>query len=160
MPTIKTAPTPFFCLHDQIGSQRVSFDVPADGEKMLVILNGKRFESPLIKVPQTGRMTMSVPALRMSQGQPTDKPRELAVFFGPYDKMPVITHHAIGQKSNSCPRDGFLKNTFERFVVFRFRKDRQPTIRTIQNVVNPSASRSSFRSTHAKTNTESVPQCQ
>ena len=51
VPTVKTAPPPFFSAHDEIRPQWVAFNVPADREKLLVVLDWKGFETPLIEVP-------------------------------------------------------------------------------------------------------------
>ena len=63
----QASPTPLFCSVDQIGFERVALDVPADGQKVLVVLNGKRFESTLIKMSSSGIAAMSMPALSVCQ---------------------------------------------------------------------------------------------
>ena len=48
VPTVETAPPPFFGAHDEIRPQRVSFNVSADRQKMIVVLDRKGFETSLI----------------------------------------------------------------------------------------------------------------
>ena len=47
VPAVETAPPPFFGLQDQIRPQRVSFNVPANRQKMIVVLDRKGFETSL-----------------------------------------------------------------------------------------------------------------
>ena len=153
---METTPTPVFRSLHQIGSQSIAFDVPAQGEKMIIILHRKRLESPLIKVPGTRRFTMSVPSLRVSQRQPADKPRQLIIFLRPHDQMPVISHQAIGQQPCSRPSHRFLKHGFECDEIFILRKDRAPRVRTVQNMINPTTWSCSFWSSHHTTIPDSI----
>lgn len=73
VPAIETAPTPVFRTFHQLRPQSIAFRIPAHRQKVVIVLNRKRFESPLIQMTRTSGFAMSVPALRMSQGQPADK---------------------------------------------------------------------------------------
>ena len=73
VPAMKTAPTPVFRTFHQLRPQSIAFHIPAQRQKVVIALNRKRFESPLIQVTRTSRFAMSVPALRMSQCQLADK---------------------------------------------------------------------------------------
>ena len=74
-PAIQTAPAPVFGARDQVRAERIALDIPADRQAMLVILHGKRFEPPLIQMPRPRTLPISMPALRVSQRQPTHEPR-------------------------------------------------------------------------------------
>ena len=63
VPAVETAPPPLFGLSNEIRPQGISFHVPADRQKVIVILDWKGFETPLIEVPQAGRLAVSMPAL-------------------------------------------------------------------------------------------------
>ena len=82
---------------------------------------------------------MSMPALRMSQRQPADKPRQLIIFLRPQDQVPVISHQTIGQKPSPGPSHRLLKHRLERDEVFILREDRHPRVRTVQHMINPTA---------------------
>jgi hypothetical protein len=57
--------------------------------EVLILLDGKRLEAALVNVPRPRTVTMSVPALRVRQGQPTGEAGEFAVFARPDDQVPV-----------------------------------------------------------------------
>jgi hypothetical protein len=48
-PLPQATPSPVFSFLNKVGSQRVPFHVPANGEKVFIPLNRKRFESSLIQ---------------------------------------------------------------------------------------------------------------
>ena len=65
MPAVEAAPPPLFGMQDEIRPQRVSFHVSADRQKMLIVLDRKGLETSLVQMPQSRRLSMSMPALRM-----------------------------------------------------------------------------------------------
>ena len=71
---MQTAPTPVLSSLHQIGSQSIAFHIPADSMEMGIVLNRKRFESPLIEMTRPRRLAMSMPTLGVCQRQPTHKP--------------------------------------------------------------------------------------
>ena len=93
----QASPTPLFCSIDQIGLECVAFNIPADRQKMFIILDGKGFKSALIKMTGSGISAMSVPALRVCQREPADKSRQLSIFVRFDDEVPVIAQHAKRQ---------------------------------------------------------------
>ena len=153
---METTPTPVFRSLHQIGSQSIAFDIPAQGQKVIIIMHGKRLEASLIKISRAGRFAMSVPSLRLSQRQPADKPRQIIIFLRPHDQMPVISHQAIGQQPCSRPSHRFLKHGFECDEIFILRKDRAPRVRTVQNMINPTTWSCSFWSSHHTTIPDSI----
>ena len=148
MPSEQAAPLPLFGSRDQIRPQGISFHRPTDRQKVLVVLDRKRFESPLVQVLPTRRLTVSMPSLRVRQCQPADKFRQLAVFFGPDDEVPVISHHTRGKQPNPASINGFFEDSFKRLTVLRRQKDRRPRMSAIENVVNPTTRSSPFWSSH------------
>jgi hypothetical protein len=90
MPSVQAAPLPLFGSRDPIRPQGISFHRPTDRQKMFVILDRKRIEPPLIKMPPTRGLTVSMPSLVVRPCQPADKLRQLAVFLGPDDEVSVI----------------------------------------------------------------------
>src|SRR5580658_7084255 len=62
--------------------------------------------------------------------------------MGLQDEMPVIWHQTKRQEVRPCPFHRLFQDPFERFEVGGVIKDSQPTIGTIENVVNQSTIRS------------------
>jgi hypothetical protein len=87
-------------------------------------------------------------ALRMSQCEPTDKPRQFIVCARPDDHVPMIGHHTIREQSRLEPLDGIFQYAFEGGIVVIMFKDRLSRVRPIQHVKDQSASGSSFGSSH------------
>ncbi len=74
---------------------------------------------------------MGAPTLRVRQGKPAHKSRQLAVDVRLDHEMPVIGHQAPCQEVDSVALDGFLEDRFERVVVRVFFDNRHPRIATI-----------------------------
>ena len=64
---------PLFRTIHQMRPQRVSFNVAADCQEMLILLDGKRLEASLIEVTRPRAVPLGVPALSMCQRQPPNE---------------------------------------------------------------------------------------
>ena len=106
---------------------------------MIVLLNRKRLESPLVNVPGAGGMTMGVPALRVGEGKPADEPRQVAVLAGPDDQMPMVGHHAMGEQAHARSLDRLLKDAFERFEVGVLVKERHAAAGSVESMIDIAA---------------------
>jgi len=102
----ETRPAPKFGARNKIGPQRVSLDVAADLEKVVVSLHRKRLESTLINRAGAYRAVRGMPALRMRNGEPMQEIREIVVSLWPQHEMPMIGHQANkpGYASARAPR--------------------------------------------------------
>ena len=89
------------CTLHQVRFECISLDVAADGVEVVVILNGKGFEPPLINVAGSRAVAMGMPALSVRERQPSREIRKLPVEFRPGDKMPVIRHRG---RDRCCQR--------------------------------------------------------
>jgi hypothetical protein len=58
---------------DESRPQGVTFDIPADGEKMVIPLDGKRFKAALVQMARARAMVMGVPTLGMGYRQPSQE---------------------------------------------------------------------------------------
>lgn len=47
---------------DQVGSQRVAFHIPADGQEMFILLDGERLVKPLVEVAESDAVAVEVPS--------------------------------------------------------------------------------------------------
>ena len=152
--TVQAAPWPVFGSLDQVCPQGVPLDVATGREQVLVALHRERLETALVDVPAAPAVAVRVPALRVGQRQPADKPREFAVPARPDDQMPVVGHHAIGQQPCPLALDSLLQNPLKGLVVTVVLEDGHAGVGTIEDVIDQSAVICSFRSSHGSEDNE------
>ena len=87
---------PVFRSGDQLRPQRIAFHIARDRQEMRIGLDRKRFEAALIDRSGPGRVMVSMPALRVRDGNPPQHLRELSIMPRPEEEMPVIRHQARG----------------------------------------------------------------
>src|SRR5258708_38930028 len=75
----QAGPAPVLRSLDQVGAERVAFNVTHDSEEMRILLHGETLETPLIEMATTQRMVMRVPAHRMGVRQPLHEGSQFAV---------------------------------------------------------------------------------
>src|SRR5262249_12413836 len=96
------------CEPEQVGPQRVSLDVAGRRVQVVVFLDQKRLEAPLVEMPRANRLAKGMPALGVGQRQPTDELRKFAILLWPKDQVPVIRHQheqiRIGERSTTSAR--------------------------------------------------------
>ena len=88
-------PFPIIGLLNQIGTQRVAFDISQHLIEMVVGFDRKRLVPALVKMPITDATLMLLPAGYMRDGESLHEPRQVVIRLGPKNKMPVIRHQAI-----------------------------------------------------------------
>jgi hypothetical protein len=137
-PTRQAAPGPVFGAANQVGAEGIPLGVAGHRVVMLVRLDRKRLEPALIDMPRACRMAMRVPALRVGQSQPADKPRQLAVFLRPKQHVPVIGQNAVGQQPGIIAFDCFGEHFFQGFVVGVALEDRHPRVSAVEHMINVS----------------------
>src|SRR5215468_8114519 len=81
---------------------------------MRIILNGKTLEPPL-------------------------KRRELPIFGGPEDQMPVIGHQTIGKNADGNALVRFDQNTPEGVVILRLVKEGMPGDGSVEDMIDQTA---------------------
>src|SRR4051812_4638264 len=89
------APAPALGLFDEVGAERVAFDVAADLEKVAVGLDREALEAALVEVTASAGLAVSVPSLRKGHCEPLHETRELAVVGRPEHEVEVVRHQAI-----------------------------------------------------------------
>ena len=139
---------PIFRAMDQIRPQRISLDVTANHQKVIVISNGKALETRLVQVPFAGRMVMSVVSLRVRGCNPTQHPPHQPIFGGPQNHVPMIRHQRKRKQLNGVAFEALTQNAEECVVVFVLVKDRLPGISTIEGMVNRTGFISTLLSGH------------
>ena len=85
-----------------------------------------------------GRAAGRVPSTRVRHRQPLHELRQVAVAAGPDHQVPVVGHHAIRQRPHRHTPVSLLQRVLEQRVVRRILKQRQPGIRSVQDVTDQS----------------------
>ncbi len=96
-------------------------------------------------------MAMRMPALGVRQGQPADKPRELAILPRPDKQVPVVGHEAIGQQAGLRAFHGLCQHRLEGQVIRLIVEDAHPRVGPIEHVVNITALSSPMSASHTNT---------
>ena len=143
-------PSPVFGSFNQVCPQRVSLDVAADRQKMLVGLDRKRLESSLVERPRAERAMRMVPAHRVRHGQPMHEPRKVAIGLRPEDKMPVVWHQAKCQQPHRRQHAGTQQEVLEGRIVGGVMKDRRSTDGAVEHVADRAERVHAFMSWHAQ----------
>jgi hypothetical protein len=101
-PPCQTRPRPPFGPQHQMGTQGVAFDITANDEKVIVLLDRKALEAALVERTGAAAVVVGVPPHGMRQGQPVQEVGQLAVLLRPQDEVEVVGHEAIGQQARGC----------------------------------------------------------
>ena len=68
----------------------LAWNVPAQYQKMAVILHGKTLEPPLVQVPAPGGVVMGMMTTDVGHAHPAHQPAKLLPAARPEDQVPVI----------------------------------------------------------------------
>ncbi len=150
-PPCQTRPRPPFGAPHQLSAQGVAFDVSANGEKVLVFLNGEGLEAALVERPGTAAVVVRMPTHGMGQGQPVEEIREFAVLMRPENEVEVVGHEAVGQQAHRHLVLGLAQDTLEGGVVAVFVENGGTSHGAVEDVVDIAASSSTWPSWHAHT---------
>jgi hypothetical protein len=137
-------------LHEP-GPQRVALDVPADDQKMPVVLHGKTLEPPLIHRPLAAGMAMGMPPLRVRDRHPADIIGQFAILRRPKDQMPVIGHETIAQQPRGKPLMGLGEDFLEGLVIASVIEDPLPADTPVEDMIDFPARGHSQSSGHVET---------
>jgi hypothetical protein len=77
---------------DQSGLQGVSFDVPANQQKVFIILDGTTLETALIDMYLTARPVVGTQPHGVRKRNPPQEVAHASIFRGLQHKMPVVRH--------------------------------------------------------------------
>ena len=125
---------PVFSLFAQGRSQWISFYVTQHGKQVVVTVDRKRLESPLIQMPGAFRVIVGVPTHGMRVCQPPKEFRQLLVRHWSNHKVPVIGHQTIRKNRQRNSSDGFGKHSIECFVVLRLFKQCQSRHSSVEHM--------------------------
>jgi hypothetical protein len=117
---------------------------------MIVFLNGKRLEPPLVQVPIAEFRVCRVPALRMSQSQPLKESRKFAILPRPEDQVPVRRHETVTDEAYTGKSlNRLIQDLLEGPIILVAMKDRRLSIAAIEGMVDDPADVDSERPSHA-----------
>ncbi len=91
-PGPQAAPSPILSPLNHGWPHGIAFDIPADAEQMVILLNWKTLEPPLIDVAGARRMTMGMPSLHVRVREPAHEFSKLPILSRPDHQMPVVGH--------------------------------------------------------------------
>jgi hypothetical protein len=80
----------------QTRAERISLDIPADYQKVFVILNRKAFEAGLVQMTLSQSVVLGVIPFRVSRRHPAKQLTHPAVFGWTQDQVPMIGHQRVG----------------------------------------------------------------
>ncbi len=132
----QATPTPQLRFLHQSGRQRISLYVAQERQEVIVALNGKTLETPLIEVSITHGPVRNAPTYCVRVRQPSEEIRHLTVLFRPDNKVPVIRQNTIGQDADGLPMVRLHHHPLERLEVGLLAKHMHPPDRSVQDVIN------------------------
>jgi len=147
----EAAPGPLLGGLYEIGAQRVAFDVAADGQKVIMLLDGKAFEAALIERAGAGGAVVGVVALGVGGGEQAHKVTELSIVIGIEDKVPVVGHEAIGNDADGDELVCALDDALHGEVVGVFAEDAGAANGAVEDVIDEAGGGKSQAAGHAGT---------
>lgn len=132
----EAGPLPVLGLVDEAGTQRVSFDVTAEGQEVSVALDGKGFIATLIDVALAHGLEVPLPAAGVGDGQPLHEGGQVAVGLGPEGHVPVVGHQAVGEDAHGAQGLHLGHDSLEGGVVGGLFEQGHPAHATVEHVVN------------------------
>jgi hypothetical protein len=107
---------------NQVCAEWIALHVTANPQEVVIALNWDRLKASLVQRTGAAGFVVRMPPLSVRHGQPVHESRQLSVFSGPEDHMPVIWHRAICQHSDGYPFQSFPQRLLKRGVVERRRE--------------------------------------
>jgi hypothetical protein len=108
---------------------------------MLVLLDGKTFESSLIERAGSGRVMVRVPALSMGHGEQAHEFAQFPVLARPEHEMPVVGHQTVTDDSDGQLLVGSLDDLLHRYVIRVVVEQTAASDGSVQNVIGDTARR-------------------
>jgi hypothetical protein len=115
---------------------------------MLVGLDRKRLEPPLVQMPVTDVRLGTLPALRMHVGHALHEGRQIAVASWPEDEVPMIGHPTVRGDADWGDAERLFDDTLEGGIVVLVLEDPHSANTPVEYVENHSSGRDSGGSRH------------
>jgi len=116
---------------------------------MLIGLHRKRLETPLVHRARSRGVAMSMPALRMRDGNPPQHLGQLHISSRPEQDVPVIRHEAIGRDAYVSPVVGLGQNLLKGGVVRGLFKQWESTDSAVEHMIDKVSSSEAGAAGHA-----------
>jgi hypothetical protein len=110
---------------------------------MLVLLNRKTLEAPLIQRTGPGRVMVRVPPLRVRHRQQAQEFAQVAVLPRPEHQMPMVGHQAVTHEAHGQPLMGALDDAFHRLVIRVILEQQPAPDSAVEDVIGNPAGRDS-----------------
>jgi len=151
MPTAQRTPSPVLGTSDQASPQGVALNVPADQQKVFVILDGETLETALINMPLASCPVVGMQPHCVREQNPSQEIAHSAVFCRLQHKMPVVGHELVSQHPAGVSLQSLGEDLLEGIVVLWFVKNLSPGVAPVQGVINPARFVCTSRSSHEYT---------
>jgi len=134
----------------QPGAQRVAFDVTADGEQVLAVLDGEGFVGALVEVASALGVVVGVPPPDVGGGQAVHVPAQVAGVMRPQHQVPVVGHEAVGEQAHGHVRVGLGHGALEGVVVRRLGEQLAAGVASVDDMEDHPARLNPRRAWHAR----------
>ena len=128
-------PRPVLGPADEFGAEGVGFDVAAQGQEVVVVLDAEVFVAALVEVAG-GAAVVAVVSAGVGEGEPLHEALQVAVGAGAQDEVPVVAHQAPAQQVDVEPREGVGEDVEEGLEVFVLAEDCLAAVAAVQDVVD------------------------
>ena len=136
-PPIQRTPRPVLGASDQSGPQGVALDVPADQQKVFIILDRKTLQPAMIDLSLAARPVVGMQPHRVRKRNLPQEVAHASIFRGLQHKMPVVGHDLVSRKPAGIPLSSLGEELLEGIVVLRFAETGRPGTVSVQGVINP-----------------------
>ena len=133
---------------DQICSHRIAFHISAHCQEVFIVFDGKALETRLVQMSFACGAVVSVIALGVRGGDPTQHLSHLPVAVGAKYEMPVVWHQDVGVDLHFVAFQSLAQHTLEGRVVFGLVENLLLGIPAIQRMVDPAGHIQTFLSRH------------
>src|SRR5450432_17948 len=135
----EAGPGPLLGVPDHFGGQGIAFDVSAEGQEVIVLLDGEAFESALIEMAITDGVMRHPPAHGVSVGEPAEEVGDLVIVRGVDDEMPVAGQDAVGENADWMALVGLEDDALEGLEIVVVAEEFHATDRAVEDVIDQAA---------------------
>ena len=146
---MEAGPGPILGLSDQAGAEGVTLDVAEASQKVAILLDGKRPETPLPNMPR-GLMAAMM-AADMSGEEPLHEAAKVTIGEGPQHEVEVVGHEAVRQNTHREAVASQGEQIDEDRIVLVIQEDGGPSIPAIEDMVAMAGSRGAKGAWHEST---------
>ena len=147
-PAMQRSPTPVFSTFDEPGPQCIAFDVTTAGQEMIVVLDWKALETPLIEMALAGGLVVGVIAHGVGQRDPAQETAHATILGGLQDKVPVVGHQLIAKYPTRVAFQTLSEDALKSDKIFFLVENGLLGVATVESVVEGASFIGTFGSGH------------